>query len=362
VAAGAPRRAAARSIDDRLLDVLRISVLEEVLDRHANEQCRCGHRYGALRVAESTDCGREHLPAMHAGDFSIDDERRSDRDRPPEVRLNLRGNNRIAEQPVERTEDLVECGRQQSAMRKSGCPLVMLGDRECTRHPQAFPGGDPHVQPGRMVDAAAEAPSIVRWDVVARRWGMGRPVRDDRCRRRADRWHGADPTENDSGEARAISVAHMSEHSGFRERLIPPWWILAIGVALVGMVAVAYGTAISAPVGWLILAAGVGTVCWLLWTISPVIEVTESHLVAGRARLPRSSIAGAIALTGEQVRAERGPAADARRFILLRPWRASTGVLVTLDDGADPHPAWLLTSKDPDRLARALQCERRAFS
>lgn len=141
----------------------------------------------------------------------------------------------------------------------------------------------------------------------------------------------------------------------FRERLLPPWWVAAIGFALVGMVAVAYGAALSAPVGWLILAAGVGTVCWLLWTTSPVIEVTESHLTAGRARLPRSSIAGAITLTGEQVRAERGPAADARRFILLRSWRASTGVLVTLDDETDPHPSWLLTSRHPDRLVRALQ-------
>jgi hypothetical protein len=147
----------------------------------------------------------------------------------------------------------------------------------------------------------------------------------------------------------------MCEVPGFRERLMPPWWILAIGVVLVGMVAVAYGAALSAPVGWLILAAGSGTVFWLLWVTSPIIEVTETTLVAGRARLPRTSISAAIELTGEQVRAERGPAADARRFILLRPWRASTGVLVTLDDDADPHPAWLLTSKNPDRLVRALQ-------
>lgn len=150
-------------------------------------------------------------------------------------------------------------------------------------------------------------------------------------------------------------MTKVKELTGFRERLVPPWWILAIGVALVGMVAVAYGVALSAPAGWFILIAGSGAVSWLLWSTSPVIEVTETALVAGRAHLPRSSISAAMALTGEQVRAERGPAADARRFILLRPWRAATGVLVTLDDDDDPHPAWLLTSKHPDRLVRALQ-------
>ena len=147
----------------------------------------------------------------------------------------------------------------------------------------------------------------------------------------------------------------MSDEPVFRERLLPPWWIAAIGFALIGMVAVAYGAALSAPVGWLILAAGAGTVSWFLWTTSPLIEVTRTHLVAGRARLPRASIASAVGLTGELARAERGPGADARRFVLLRPWRASTAVLVTLDDAADPHPAWLLTCRHPDRLVRALQ-------
>ncbi len=147
----------------------------------------------------------------------------------------------------------------------------------------------------------------------------------------------------------------MIDEPVFRERLLPPWWIVAIGFALVSMVAIAYGAALSAPVGWLILAGGAGTVSWLLWVTSPLIEVTETHLVAGRAALPRTSIASALALTGELARAERAPTADARRFILLRPWRATTACLVTLNDQADPHPAWLLTSRTPDRLVRALQ-------
>ena len=147
----------------------------------------------------------------------------------------------------------------------------------------------------------------------------------------------------------------MNESSGFRERLLPPWWIFAIGFGLVGMVAVAYGAALSPLVGWLIFVAGAGIVSWLLWVTSPVIEVTDTHLAAGRALVPRTSIAGAIGLTGALARAERGPTADVRRFVLLRTWRASTAVLVTLDDPGDPHPAWLLTSRNPDLLVRALQ-------
>jgi hypothetical protein len=150
-------------------------------------------------------------------------------------------------------------------------------------------------------------------------------------------------------------VVHVKQASGFRERLLPRWWAFGIALALVSMVAIAYGAALDPWFGWLTFACGGLAVSWLLWIASPVIQVTETSLLAGRARLPRSSIAGAIELDGPQAKAHRGPTADACTFVLLRPWRAATAVLVTLDDSSDPHPAWLLTSKYPDRLVRALQ-------
>ena len=150
-------------------------------------------------------------------------------------------------------------------------------------------------------------------------------------------------------------MLYVKAASVFRERLQPPWWVFGIVLALIAMVAIAYGAAIDPWFGGVTFACGGFSVSWLLWLTSPVVEVTETALTAGRARLPRSSIEGAIELDRTGASTHRGPLADARTFVLLRPWRASTAVLVTLDDPTDPHPTWILTSKHPDRLVRALQ-------
>jgi hypothetical protein len=150
-------------------------------------------------------------------------------------------------------------------------------------------------------------------------------------------------------------VTYVKTASVFRERLLAPWWVFGIVLALVAMVAIAYGAALDPWFGGMTFACGGFSVSWLLWLTSPVVEVTDTALTAGRARLPRSSIEGATVLDAAGTRVHRGPLADARTFVLLRPWTASTAVLVTLNDSTDPHPTWILTSKHPDQLVRALQ-------
>jgi hypothetical protein len=50
----------------------------------------------------------------------------------------------------------------------------------------------------------------------------------------------------------------------------------------------------------------------------------------------------------------RGPSSDARLFVALRPWSASSGVLLELNDPLDPHPAWLFSSRHPARVVAAV--------
>jgi hypothetical protein len=147
----------------------------------------------------------------------------------------------------------------------------------------------------------------------------------------------------------------MTEQPAFRERLLPRWWVVAIINALVAMVAVAYGAAFGTGLGVAIFIGAALLVCVLLYISAPVISVTGQELVAGRARLPRTSIVSARALNGDEARTARGPQADARTYVLLRAWRSSKAVLVQIQDPADPHPAWLLTSRDPEALVSALQ-------
>jgi hypothetical protein len=83
---------------------------------------------------------------------------------------------------------------------------------------------------------------------------------------------------------------------------------------------------------------------------APRIVVTDTTLRAGRATIERRFL-GAVRTVSE---AER-PAAisDARTWKLLRAW-IPTGVLISLNDPADPTPSWYVTTRRPDKLAAAL--------
>lgn len=120
------------------------------------------------------------------------------------------------------------------------------------------------------------------------------------------------------------------------------------------MIAFAYGAALGARVGW-ILGLGL-SVCAVLavLTLSPVVAVTPTHLHVGRASLPRTSIADCTTLQRDEAAVVRGTGADARSYVMLRSLHAQAAVLVSLDDPTDPHPSWLVTTRNPEALTEAL--------
>lgn len=139
-----------------------------------------------------------------------------------------------------------------------------------------------------------------------------------------------------------------------RERLVPAWWVWVIAGSLVAMLAVAYGAALGSTAGWgLATGLGVLTVVLLIWT-SPVVELRGSTLRCGAAGLPVASISRVDVVDSAQVRVLRGPGGDGRIYTALRSWSAPGAVLITLDDPEDPHPAWLISSRNPEALAAAL--------
>jgi hypothetical protein len=146
-------------------------------------------------------------------------------------------------------------------------------------------------------------------------------------------------------------VANPSE---FHERLLPRWWAWLLAYSFIGMIAVAYGAALGATVGWLIGIGGLALATALLVITAPTIEVSDGALTVGGATLPLTSIGDVEAVTGARIRELRGPGADGRLFVSLRPWSGADGVYVELDDPEDPHPAWLFTSRDPASVVAAL--------
>ena len=150
------------------------------------------------------------------------------------------------------------------------------------------------------------------------------------------------------------SPAPSTDAADYRERLVPSWptWIVAAG--LVAMISIAYGAALGSWAGWGTALASSALATALLIITAPVITVSTSGIRVGRANLPVRSIEDVVIVDRDRIRELRGPGSDGRVFVAVRPGAAPDGILITLDDNDDPHPAWLLSSRHPDRLAASL--------
>lgn len=78
-----------------------------------------------------------------------------------------------------------------------------------------------------------------------------------------------------------------------------------------------------------------------------------SELRVGRARIETRHLGTVVALDADQTRRTAGRDADVRAYLLLRPF-LKRSVKVTITDPADPAPYWLVSTRHPDELARAL--------
>jgi hypothetical protein len=146
----------------------------------------------------------------------------------------------------------------------------------------------------------------------------------------------------------------VSDDERYHERLWPTWWACALALVPALMLSVAYAAALGPAIGLVVTIASVGLTVLVLVVTAPRLAVSPSGLAVGAALLPPTAIGGVEAVDAGRIRELRGPGADARTFVALRPWSASGGVLVTVDDPQDPHPAWLLTSRHPARMVSAI--------
>ncbi len=148
----------------------------------------------------------------------------------------------------------------------------------------------------------------------------------------------------------------------YTERLSVPlrWWVQ--GTMLLATLWLALVVAIPAPAAWAVTGLAV-VAMWALFAgyggtrieLGPGEQGSE--LRAGRARIAVRHLGPAVALDRDQTRRAAGVEADARAFLLLRPY-LSRSVRVELRDPLDPTPYWLLSSREPARLVEELRGAR----
>jgi hypothetical protein len=83
------------------------------------------------------------------------------------------------------------------------------------------------------------------------------------------------------------------------------------------------------------------------------VEVREGVLHVPGARIPVAQLDHGVALDRAAFRAQTGPMADPRAFVVSRPW-LHTAVRLMVADPQDPTPYWVVGTRHPEQLLAAL--------
>jgi len=147
----------------------------------------------------------------------------------------------------------------------------------------------------------------------------------------------------------------------YSERLWVPasWWVVGMFFSLTFVTAVGFYVGPSpAAIAGVLTAAGVAAA--LLWYGRIRVTVDAAGLHAGDALL-EWPCAGEVRVHDRAATRERlGPGADHAAWLLVRGFVPGS-VEVAINDADDPHPYWLVSSRNPERLARAIE-DRRGIS
>ena len=140
----------------------------------------------------------------------------------------------------------------------------------------------------------------------------------------------------------------------YSERLHVPlrWWVQA--TMLLVSLWLAFVVAMPAWAAWsatgVILALTFGLMAWFG---SVRVAVHDGTLYAGPAHISLDLLGPAEPLDAEETRRVHGVDADARAFLLTRPY-LKRSVKVVVEDPADRTPYWLVSTRHPRELAAAL--------
>lgn len=142
----------------------------------------------------------------------------------------------------------------------------------------------------------------------------------------------------------------------YREKVHAAPWVF-LSTALVIPASFIVFLPINAWVGACVSAVLYGLIVAALIASAPLLEVTETHFTAGRARIERRFVGETQAFRGNEATLERGQRLDARAWLVIRGW-VDPVVRVEITDEADPTPYWLVSTRRPDELVEALNSAR----
>lgn len=139
----------------------------------------------------------------------------------------------------------------------------------------------------------------------------------------------------------------------YQERVVPgPFTFLVVGALLpaVTVVLEPFSLQLGLVVGSLLTAAA----WFLIWFMSPIIEVRGNELRVGIARIPLSALGASQVIEPSEIFQERGPRLDVRAFTSFQG-TVKSALKIEVIDASDPTPYWLISTRKPADLKRALE-------
>lgn len=138
------------------------------------------------------------------------------------------------------------------------------------------------------------------------------------------------------------------------ERLrVPLWWWL-VALAFAASLALAILSFVPRMQGLIIVGLFALATALLVFAYGhTAIRVADGCVHVGRNSIEGRWIAGAEALSRVESADAMSAGADRQDFLVTRPYIGEL-VRITINDAADPHPHWLVSSRRPKELANAV--------
>lgn len=139
----------------------------------------------------------------------------------------------------------------------------------------------------------------------------------------------------------------------YSEVVRPPAWLFAFILFLTESMAVSLWAAFDNRVGVIAFIVSLLIALGARSAMAMKIEVTENELRIERAHIERRYLGAITELDPAQMALTRGRDADPAAYLAIRFWQPR-GIQVLVQDERDPTPYWLITTKNPVDLAKAL--------
>jgi Protein of unknown function (DUF3093) len=141
----------------------------------------------------------------------------------------------------------------------------------------------------------------------------------------------------------------------YRERLATPWWWYVVALGVASLLAGEFRLSGANLTVWIPFATLLPLSVVIVWWLGhSALEVADGELRIRGAHLPLTYVSGAIALDAQTLRRVVGREGDPAAYVSIRPW-IGPGVQVWVDDVDDPTPYWVVSSRHPDRVVKAVR-------